>query len=247
MKTFSNLLFLLLACGLIACGQASSGSSPASANADRLSGPTGDRSPANVELSPEHEILGDPSHEEMNQTAPDEFDVLFHTTAGDFTVHVVRDWAPHGADRFYNLVVNGFYDETRFFRVVPGFVVQWGMHGDPDVNAAWRASEDANIQDDPVTQSNTPGRVTFATSGPNSRTTQLFINYGNNSRLDGMGFAAFGEVVGDGMDVVNAIESKYRERPDQGRIHANGNAYLDERFPDLDHIITATVVEDEGE
>jgi cyclophilin family peptidyl-prolyl cis-trans isomerase len=247
MKTMTNLLFLILAGGLIACGQASSGASPANADADRLPTPTGDEAPANIELAPEHEILGDPSHEEMNQTAPDVFDVLFHTTAGDFTVHVVRDWAPRGADRFYNLVVNGYYDGNRFFRVVPGFVVQWGMHGDPDVNAAWRASDAANIQDDPVTQSNTRGRVTFATSGPNSRTTQLFINYGNNSRLDDMGFAAFGEVVGDGMDVVDAIESKYRERPNQGRIHAGGNEYLDANFPDLDHIISATVVEDEDE
>ena len=190
------------------------------------------------------EVISNPAHEKMQQTAPDTYQALFRTTAGDFVIQVHRDWAPLGADRFYNLVKNGYYDGNRFFRVVPGFVVQWGMHGDPAINQAWREHRDARIRDDKVTQSNTRGRVVFATSGPNARTTQLFINYGDNARLDDMGFAPFGEVV-RGMDVAEKIENKYGERPDQRLIHAAGNEYLDDQFPDLDHIITATIVEDE--
>lgn len=192
-------------------------------------------------------ILSNPGHKRMNQTAPAEFDVQFHTSVGDFVVRVKRHWAPIGADRFYNLVVNGFYDETRFFRVAPGrgadrFVVQWGIHGEPSVNAAWQQSPAAKIKDDPVTQSNTRGRVTFAMSGPNSRTTQLFISYANYSFLDGMGFSVFGEVIDDGMQVVEKISGEYEERPDQNRIQSEGNAYLKERFPNLDYIINTTVV-----
>ncbi|MEM9020581.1 MAG: peptidylprolyl isomerase [Planctomycetota bacterium] len=192
------------------------------------------------------EVISDPGHEAMTQTAPDRYKAHFHTTAGDFVIEVTRDWAPLGADRFYNLVNNGYYDGNRFFRVVPGFVVQWGMHGDPAVNQAWRTQRGARIQDDEVKQSNARGRVVFATSGPNARTTQLFVNFEDNARLDEMGFAPFGEVV-EGMDVVDEIEAKYGQRPNQMQIHQAGNAYLDDRFPDLDHIITATIVTDEAE
>jgi peptidyl-prolyl cis-trans isomerase A (cyclophilin A) len=193
-------------------------------------------------------VISNPADERMMQTAPTEFDVLFHTSAGDFTVHVTREWAPLGADRFYSLVMNKFYDGNRFFRVAPGqsggrFVVQWGIHGEPSVNTAWQSSPQAKIDDDPVRQSNAAGSVTFATSGPNSRTTQLFINYADNSFLDGMGFSAFGEVSGDGMQIVAAINGEYGERPDQGRVQFEGNAYLNEKFPNLDYIITATVVQ----
>ena len=267
MNRWMQLLMVALVFGLIACGQngavgsgqsrsgaksPAAGPNSAGKTSGRMAGQMrgGERQVEDavaVELKPEHEVLGDPSHEKMKQTAPAEFDALFHTTAGDFTVHVTREWAPEGADRFYNLVVNGYYDGNRFFRVVPGFVVQWGMHGDPDVNANWRASDDATIPDDEVTQSNTRGTITFATSGEDSRTTQLFINFGNNARLDGMGFSVFGTVVGDGMDAVDSIESKYGQRPDQGRIHAGGNEYLDANFPDLDHIISATIVEAGGD
>ncbi len=192
--------------------------------------------------------LVDPSAETMNQTAPAEFDVLFNTSAGDFTIHVTREWAPRGADRFYSLVKNKFYDGNRFFRVAPGqgsgrFVVQWGIHGNPEVNAAWLGASRAKIDDDPIQQSNTAGRITFATSGPNSRTTQLFINYGNNNFLDGMGFSPFGEVTNHGMQVVSAIYGDYGERPDQGRIQAQGNTYLANSFPNLDYIVTATISE----
>lgn len=180
--------------------------------------------------------LLDPSH--ATTTAPDVFRVRFETTRGAFVVAVTRSWAPLGADRFYNLVRAGFYDDTGFFRVVPGFVVQFGLNGDPRVNAAW---ESARIQDDPVTQTNTPGRITFATAGPGTRTTQLFISLGTNGRLDGMGFAPFGEVA-SGLDVVKEIYSGYGEMPDQGRITSEGNAYLKQQFPRLDFIRKATVL-----
>jgi peptidyl-prolyl cis-trans isomerase A (cyclophilin A) len=193
------------------------------------------------------DVISNPADERMKQTAPAEFDVLFRTSAGDFTVHVTRDWAPIGADRFYSLVMNKFYNGNRFFRVAPGqsggrFVVQWGIHGEPSVNTAWQSHPQAKIDDDPVRQSNAPGSVTFATSGPNSRTTQLFINYADNSFLDGMGFSTFGEVSSDGMQTVTAINGEYGERPDQGRVQFEGNAYLNEKFPNLDYIVTATVV-----
>ncbi len=199
-------------------------------------------------------LIADPSHKDMNQTAPEKYQVLFHTTAGDFTVDVTRSWAPNGADRFYSLVKNGYYDGNRFFRVVPGFVVQWGLHGSKDVNLAWmdpKNEKAANIKDDPVKESNTRGRITFANAGPDTRSTQLFINLGNNDRLDdpakmrGAVFAPFGEVTGEGMKIVDKLYNGYGEPPAnlQGAIIENGNAILDEYFPKLDGIITATIVE----
>ncbi len=173
----------------------------------------------------------------LKATAPDQYEVTFKTTAGDFVVAVTRAWAPIGADRFYNLVKHGFYNDASFFRVVPGFVVQFGLNANPAVNAAW---EKANIKDDPVTQSNHTGFLTFATAGPNTRTTQLFISLGENARLDSMGFAAFGQV-SSGMDVVQKIFSGYGESPDQAQITAEGKAYIDKNFPKLDRIISATV------
>ena len=182
----------------------------------------------------------DPTGEALNEQAPDEFSVRLETSAGSVVIQVTRDWAPIGADRFYNLVRNGFYDEQRFFRVVPGFVVQWGLSGNPKLNMAWRQ---ANILDDPVVQSNTRGRITFAkTNQPNTRTTQLFINLGDNAKLDGMGFASFGEVV-EGMEVVDAINAEYGQQPNQRQIAMNGNAYLEENFPNLDYIIKAEIIE----
>lgn len=170
--------------------------------------------------------------------APETYQVLFHTSKGNFTVEVHREWAPIGADRFFKLIESGYYDECRFFRVVPGFMVQWGINGDPDIQKNWVK---ATINDDPVTKSNTRGFITFATSGRNSRTSQLFINYGDNSQLDGMGFAPFGQVI-DGMDVVDAINSQYGQRPDQGSIQSSGNAYLNKSFPKLDYIRKASIV-----
>src|SRR5947199_69901 len=143
----------------------------------------------------------------MRQRAPGTFRARFETRKGSFVIAVQRDWAPLGADRFYNLVKSGYFDGARFFRVIPGFMAQFGIHGDPHVAAAWR---DATIPDDPVRQHNTRGAVSFATAGPGTRTTQLFINYGDNSQLDGMGFAPLGQVV-EGMDVVDAPYGGYGE------------------------------------
>lgn len=182
----------------------------------------------------------------MARAAPDSFRVRFETSAGDFTVLVRRAWAPNGADRFYNLVRHGFYDGVHFFRVLEGFVAQFGIHGDPEVSAAWR---DATIPDDPVVAGNERGTLTFATRGANSRTTQLFINYGDNSQLDAMGFAPIGEVV-EGMEVVDRLYAGYGEGPprgggpDQAKIQEEGNAYLETSFPRLDHVERATVVAD---
>ena len=189
---------------------------------------------------PNPETLMDPNTPEMTQTAPGQFKVRMETTAGTFVIEVLRAWAPHGADRFYNLVQAGYYDETRFFRVVPNFIVQWGMHGDPEVTAAWRS---ARIADDPVVESNVRGTVTFAkTSAPNSRTTQLFINLKDNANLDRTGFAPFGRVV-EGMEVVDAINPEYGQRPDQDKISEQGNEYLVKAFPNLTYTRKATVVE----
>jgi peptidyl-prolyl cis-trans isomerase A (cyclophilin A) len=176
--------------------------------------------------------------ETLHAKAPEKFDVKFDTTRGDFVVQVDRAWAPLGADRFYNLVKHGYFTGAAFFRVVPGFIVQFGLSPDPAVNRVWR---NANIKDDPVTQSNTRGTLTFATAGPNTRTTQLFVNYANNAGLDRQGFAPFGTVV-SGMDVVDKIYSGYGERPDQGAITTQGMAYLQKNFPNLDTIKSATIV-----
>lgn len=180
----------------------------------------------------------------LRAKAPAEYEVKFVTTAGDFTIKVTRAWAPNGADRFYNLVRHHFYDGAAFFRVLPGFMAQFGMSAYPQVSAAW---EKANIKDDPVTQSNHRGFVTFAMAGPNTRTTQIFINTANNERLDRDGFAAFGMVT-DGMEVVDKLYNGYGEGapdghgPDQSRIGNLGHAYLEKSFPKLDTIKTATVV-----
>ncbi|MFZ0037606.1 MAG: peptidylprolyl isomerase [Candidatus Acidiferrales bacterium] len=174
----------------------------------------------------------------LKAQAPEMFEVKFTTTAGDFVVQVNRSWAPIGADRFYNLVKHHFFDGAAFFRVIPGFIVQFGLSAFPQVNAAW---QNANIKDEPVKQSNTPATITYAKAGPNSRTTQLFINYGNNGALDAQGFAAFGTVTG-GMDVVQKIFSGYGEAPDQNEITAKGKAYLDTKFPKLDTIKSTTII-----
>ncbi|HKV05654.1 MAG TPA: peptidylprolyl isomerase [Candidatus Acidoferrales bacterium] len=177
----------------------------------------------------------------LNAKAPDAYTVKFTTTKGDFVVDVTRAWAPLGADRFYNLVKHGFFTDAAFFRVVPGFIIQFGLSADPAVNKAW---DNANIKDDRVTQSNSAGTITFAQTGtPNSRTTQLFINLGNNPGLDhsGQGFMPFGKVT-SGMDVVQKLYSGYGERPDQGAITEQGKAYLDKNFPNIDSIKSAVIV-----
>jgi peptidyl-prolyl cis-trans isomerase A (cyclophilin A) len=199
-----------------------------------------DPDPAEFE---EHPGLRNPAH--AREQAPERYTVVLTTTTGDITIDVRRSWAPLGADRFYNLVKVGAYNEAAFFRVIDGFMAQVGLHGDPDVNRIWRSQR---IPDDPVQQSNTRGMVSFATSGKDARVNQFFINTGNNARLDAMGFAPFGRV--REMDVVDQLYSGYGEGapagrgPRQQRIQLEGNAYLKREFPMLDYIRFARVVDE---
>lgn len=200
------------------CIAAAAGSAVAQVNMDKLTNPA-----------------------QLNETAPDKFKVKFDTSKGEFIVEVTRAWSPNGADRFYNLAKNGFYDNCKFYRVIEGFMVQFGINGNPKISTALRV---AQIKDDPVKQSNTRGYVTFAkTSLPNSRTTQVFINFGDNSRLDSMGFSPFGKVT-KGMSVVETLYNQYGDKPtdSQPQIQAEGNAFLEKNYPKLDSIKTATIV-----
>ena len=228
------LLLLVVAVAGSACGRREK-PSPSPSPTVAVATPT----PVPTPLPP----LLDP--EQAAEKAPDRFRVRFDTTKGPFVIEVQRAWAPGGADRFYNLVRLGYYDDVTFFRVVEDFMVQFGIHGDPEVGSVWRY---AQIPDDPVTQSNTRGMVTFATAGPNTRTTQIFINYKDNSNLDRMGFAPFGRVV-EGLSVVNKLYSGYGEGaprgagPDQSRAQSQGNDYFRREFPELDHIKSGRLVE----
>ena len=190
--------------------------------------------------------LLDPTAAEWQESAPDSFSVVMESTKGSFVVDVVREWAPIGADRFYNLVRHGFYDDSRFYRVVPEFIVQFGLPGDPEITPHWL---DAMIADDPVLASNVRGTIAYAMTGPDTRTTQVYISLVDNSRLDEQGFAPFGRIV-DGMDVVDQLYGGYGEhaggglrRGDQSRIYAEGNVHLDRDFPELDALIRATIRE----
>ena len=186
-----------------------------------------------------------PNPADWNETAPARYEAVFETTKGSFTITVDRTWSPNGADRFYNLVKNGWYDDVAFFRNIDGFMVQFGIHGDPAYNAGWK---DAKIPDDDVTQSNIKSFVSFATSGPNTRTTQIFVNHGNNASLDIMGFSPFGQVT-DGMEIVDSLYKGYGEGaprgrgPDQGKMQKMGNAYLKAEFPKLDYVTKASIKE----
>jgi len=179
----------------------------------------------------------------LRAKAPEVYEVKVATTAGDFGLKITRVWAPNGADRFYNLILHHFYDGAAFFRVLPGFMAQFGLSPFPEVSRAW---DKANIKDDPVVQSNHRGFITYAMAGPNTRTTQVFINFGNNERLDKDGFAPFG-VVTDGMEVVDKLYSGYGEGaprgpgPDQGLIGNQGRDYLEKMFPKLDTIKSASL------
>ncbi|MBI3299659.1 MAG: peptidylprolyl isomerase [Elusimicrobia bacterium] len=185
-----------------------------------------------------------PVPENASEKAPATFKAKFKTTKGDFVVEVTRAWAPNGADRFYNLVKLGFFNEIAFFRAIDGFMVQFGIYGDPAIGAKWRG---ARIPDDPAAgQTNARGSMTFAMAGPDTRTSQIFINYGNNGNLDSMGFPPFGKIV-SGMEVVDSLYKGYGEGaprgagPDQGRIQMEGNAYLKKDFPKLDYIKSAAL------
>ncbi|HJN77146.1 MAG TPA: peptidylprolyl isomerase [Myxococcota bacterium] len=199
--------------------------------------------PATPAAEPEVPTASVPTPADWNATAPANFDAVFETSKGSFTVSVDRSWSPTGADRFYNLVDNGYYDDIAFFRNIDGFMVQFGIHGDPAFNTVWK---DASILDDAVTKSNRRTFVSFATSGKNSRTTQIFINFGDNSSLDGMGFSPFGQIT-DGMEVVDSLYNGYGEGsprgrgPDQGKLQKMGNAYLKTEFPKLDYVTQASI------
>jgi peptidyl-prolyl cis-trans isomerase A (cyclophilin A) len=225
MRAFHFVSIIALAAGVASCKKAADKPAPTTTSAS---------------VTPDFHNPADPA---FAAQAPDSFRARFATTKGDFVIAVHRDWAPLGADRFYNLVRSGFYDGVRFFRVIPGFMAQFGIHGDTAVTTAWR---ERRFQDDPVRRTNGRGMVTFATAGPGTRTTQIFINYGNNDRLDGMGFAPFGQVV-EGMDVVDQLYGVYGEGsprgrgPDQFRLNVEGEKYLARQFPKLDKINKVTV------
>jgi peptidyl-prolyl cis-trans isomerase A (cyclophilin A) len=184
----------------------------------------------------------------FTDTAPAVFRVRVETSEGDFLVDVYRSWAPLGADRFYNLVAAGYFDDTRIYRVLDGFVAQFGLNGDPWVNQAWKTEF---LVDDPVVRENTRGRVTFAKGGRHSRTTEVFVNLRDNTQLDANQFAPFGEVV-EGMDVVDRFYAAYGDGPPRGdgpyqaMVEARGNAYLDEEFPELTRIVRASLVSSDG-
>ena len=201
---------------------------------------------ASVQVSEARAVLLNPKHDLWSRRSPDVFKVRIETSKGSFVIETHRDWAPRGADRLYNLVRAGFFDDSRFFRVRPAFIAQFGIPGEPVIAAAWR---EQTIPDDPVRQSNTRGSIAYAMTGPNTRTTQLYINLSDNSRLDRDGFAPIGKVV-EGMDTADRLYAAYGEDSGggmrggkQGKIFDGGNAYLDREFPSLDKLIRATIVQ----
>ena len=234
--SFSLLLIFASMLSVCGCAEAEKKDSPEEvlAKMEKLRNENSWEKPTPPPANPASPAVTEPSGLEPTKGT---FTVKVEASTGDFTIEVNREWAPIGADRFYQLVKSSYYDGCRFFRVVPGFMVQFGMNGDPAVQQEW----DRNISDDPVTQSNKRSFVTFATSGANSRTTQLFINFANNASLDGQGFAPFGKVI-EGMENVDAINAEYRESPDQGSIKSAGNDYLNQQFPKLDYIKKMTIV-----
>lgn len=248
------LLFGLLVLWSSACDDrpAPASAAPKEVAADEPDGPSEKPASPPVEAAPKAAPAppappaADPLlHPELaNETAPARYAVRLETTKGDIIIDIDRSWAPIGADRFYNLVRIGYFADNAFFRVVKGFMAQVGLSGQPEVNRAWRR---ARIKDDPVTQKNSRGIVTFATSGKDSRVNQFYINLADNLRLDGMGFAPIGKV--RDMAVVDQLYSGYGEGAPAGRgprqalVQSAGNAYLMAEFPELDYIVTATIVE----
>lgn len=236
----------LFACALFACDDGGADPTPDAGPADAAPGDAGGDAAIDMDAPDammEHPGLRNPALV-VNDTAPDTFTVVFETTAGDFELDVTRAWSPLGVDRFHNLIKVGYYTDLAVFRVIDGFVAQTGISGDPSISGLWRA---ARIADDPVTQSNTRGTATFATGGADTRTTQIFFNFGDNSRLDDLGFSPFG-IVRD-MTALDAMYSGYGDGPpsgtgpDQGRIQSEGNAYLRAEYPELDYIVRTTLVE----
>ena len=190
-------------------------------------------------------LLLNPTHEEWSKPAPSQFEAKFSTSKGEFVILVERDLAPNGVDRFYNLIRHGYYNNARFHRVVPDFIVQFGLAGDPDVSQTWYTQY---IPDDPVRASNKLGTVAYAFKDPNTRSTQIYINMSDNSQLDSAGFSPFGKII-TGMDIVKQLYSGYGEtsggglrRGDQSAILMEGNAYLDSNFPQLDRSFKVEIV-----
>jgi peptidyl-prolyl cis-trans isomerase A (cyclophilin A) len=231
---------LLLAALSFLTAAATHAQTPGNAPAKKPVAPS--KAPASAKAAPFDPALLQPAT--LRAKAPEVYEVKFVTTAGDFTIQVTRAWAPAGADRFYNLVRHHFYDGASFFRVLPGFMAQFGLSAYPQVSKAW---EQANLKDDRVVQSNHRGFISFAMAGPNTRTTQVFINYGNNEALDKSGFSPFGMVT-DGMELVDKLYSGYGEGapdghgPSQELIGTRGRSYLEKSFPKLDSVKTATLV-----
>ena len=223
-----------------ACGEKAA---PPKAAETPAAAPAAPEAPEAVPSPPTPAILH-PDGAKLAAVGPDSFTVHVVTSRGKFDMMIHRSWAPKGSDRLYYLFSNYYFDGIRFFRVLNGFMAQFGSSGDPAVAKVWR---DLAISDEPTVQSNTRGRLTFAKGGPNSRTTQLFINYGNNSQLDGAGFPPIGEVT-NGMSVVDSLYNQYGDGaemggrgPSQTRLGMEGNAYLNKEFPKLDYIVTARV------
>jgi len=241
-----NKIAILIAAGLFFATIPASGQTGNTAPANPKSSTAQKAAPAKAGASPAAKSSYDRAllHPALlKDKAPETYQVKFETSKGDFTVSVTRAWAPLGADRFYNLAKHHFFDNGSFFRVLTGFVAQFGISAYPAVSAVW---EKAVIKDDPVTQSNKKYFLTFATAGPNTRTTQLFINLADNPRLDGMGFASFGQVT-EGMNVVDTLYAGYGEGapsgsgPNQDEIQKQGKPYLDKHFPKVDYIKTTTL------
>jgi peptidyl-prolyl cis-trans isomerase A (cyclophilin A) len=230
-------LWILCVLGVSLYAQPAAAPKQAPAKAAATPAKTGTATKAPAAPAPSPALLNPAA---LKARCPDLLKVKFTTTKGDFVVEVHRDWSPLGADRFYNLVKNRFFNGAPFFRVMPGFIVQFGLSGDPAINKAWQHTE---FKDDPVTptNSNKKGTLVFATAGPNTRTTQLFINLNNNTPLDAQGFTAFGMVT-EGMEVVNTIYSGYGEAPDQGRLTNEGKAYFEKTFPKLDKVVSTTIL-----
>ena len=241
-------LILALVLGMIACEskpqekEAKTAEEAKPEEAEKAPEKSNDSGQDEAPLDDLTKALKDPSLAKL--TAPEQFKVRFETTQGPIIFEVTRAWSPKGVDRFFNLVKMGYFTDMAFFRVVDGFVAQFGIHGDPEVSIHWA---DALITDDPVTQSNKAGTLTFATGGPDTRTTQLFINITDNDKLDTMGFSPIAKVI-QGMDVVLKLYADYGDGPpygtgpDQGRIAADGNAYLKKSFPKLDYIQSAEIL-----
>ncbi|MEO8129287.1 MAG: peptidylprolyl isomerase [Bryobacteraceae bacterium] len=231
MRSHFKLLLTLFAAVFLAACSSSSDQQKKSADAERAIPPA----PEKVAPAPTPVPAPPPA------AAPEEkvktFKVRFNTSKGPVLIEVHPDWAPLGAEQFRKLVQAKYFDGVRFFRVVPNFVVQFGLAANPTVTKKW----DVALKDDPVTQTNRTGALSFATMGPGTRTTQIFINLTSNASLDGQGFAPFAQVI-EGMEIVERFYSGYGERPDQGAITAEGNAYLEKSFPDLDYIKTATIL-----